>query len=557
MLASVLMTERMRFMNDALSTIRTLTLIGGGIVIVLAIVLALLSQQLGAGVFIAVLCAFLVAGMSFARIPYLLSRQRYRDARASTLRTALLATFFCGVLPSIFFWIAFAKYKDLINMPMMAAAPRPMAPPFPAASPMLAGSPPAGVAPTVRGISATRMAPDVILQQQSEGYADGFAAASLPYALTPLPPNCLPRLQDMPEPDCMPAFDAYQQHRASTIGKAEERGRFWYARVEKGDFTAGARAFFEGMAGSISDQVIGSTYSPTSARYFAQWSRWSNMLPQPLLCYQFTYLRAIVDPGRPTVIQRQYRTVTTYPPSPVLNLVGVALPGRCAGEFVCTKATLQKRGGFIPSPSRSYHPALLDALNRELAQPLRWLFDRDQDVLSGNLTRRDQSRLTETSFWPTLFETSLWNVETWPQYPRIGQSIFVNQTRATYRDYTGKYFALIVSPYRDKTIFLLSYPASSQFGYQGELLSTDLALPVVRDLIHSIAMLLHIPGNAVPVEEYANEKHLYWSLVGQSRQTTINVPPPWGWFWHPTRPDLNLCVPPLQWILEEIERGGR
>jgi len=329
---------------------------------------------------------------------------------------------------------------------------------------------------------------------------------------------------------------------------------------------------------------FGGRYRSHEFRYFFRKSEFSGV--PNLKVFQMTYVNTITHQKQtrkvPLIHGESYteeieRTYHYYPPSPMTNFVVCPIRGRISGEFAITSRFAE----FFANQSRLFSQSMLADLNlhdfaqglqsdvHTLAQAARLLFALERDLFQdsevhGWKQRQGahrgfrfgfddlfvESRYDEY-FMSTLLDSDLFNVENWPNYPKTRHGVHLG----TYSTFTAseaeKHFFVMLTPYKDWTIFMANYPAYSTFGRQGELMSSNLSMDWVLWLIRGVCHLLTNGANLEsPTEAAMAEKHRYWSIVGQPDERRHPVGQNTGFA-------FNLPVVPFQDALTFIEAGGR
>jgi hypothetical protein len=313
----------------------------------------------------------------------------------------------------------------------------------------------------------------------------------------------------------------------------------------------------------------------TYSQYFRYFVRKSELTgPTQLRLFTLTYLNSyrVVAP-RAGALAAQLGQKTrehlldmtySYPPMAISNFVVCPIPKRIMGEYAMTS----RFSGFFVNPTRHFSEALLKGLNsvdfapglqtqvHTLAQAGWYLFSLGKDFFQQyqawgwkqrQSTQYDYRHMTSNEprvpslfdefFLPTLLETELFDVEKWPNYPKH------------FASGPEKYFFVMLTPYRNWTLFMANYPISNTFGTKGELQASNMALDWLMWLIGGVVQLLTIQGNwEEPSNDQLNEDHRYWKMVGK---VNPNMHP----FATKAGNAVNLSVIPFGDALTYIERG--
>jgi hypothetical protein len=225
---------------------------------------------------------------------------------------------------------------------------------------------------------------------------------------------------------------------------------------------------------------------------------------------QQTYLRNIN-------LVRQERDITTYPASPIANLVVVIVPGRCDGEYAINLETRS----FVANPSRIKNEKLLARLNADIAPLLEDLWERDYDVLGGNQFARgrrtgvfkgrwvdivDGLMCLEPIFCPTLFHSAALSASLWS-----GASESARPSELRVRE-----FAAGLLPCAEFSLLIFQYPTPNAFDRPGHLVESGLRADIVGTLAFTCADLLRSPDYLDAARERGTAKDLvgYFRAVG-------------------------------------------
>lgn len=325
---------------------------------------------------------------------------------------------------------------------------------------------------------------------------------------------------------------------------------------------------------------FGGEYRSHDFRYFFRKSEFSSVPNSKL--FQMTYVNTITHKRQTQrwvsdTEQEQRTTYHYYPPSPLTNFVVCPVRGRIPGEYAITSRFAE----FFPNANKSFRQSLLQDLNsydfaqsvqseiHTLAQGARQLFTLEKDLfqdsaLHGWKQRKGVHRVLKLPFadlfvesrydeyfMSTLLDSDLFNVEYWPNYPKTRRGIHLGTYSLFTSSEAEKHFFVMLTPYRDWTIFMANYPTCSTFGGDGELLSTNLSMEWVLWLIKGVCYLLTKGDNLEsPTDEAMAEKHRYWSIVGKPDEGRRPVGQDKGLA-------VNLPVVPFQDALAYIEAGGK
>ena len=333
----------------------------------------------------------------------------------------------------------------------------------------------------------------------------------------------------------------------------------------------------EGLSASMIEQLGGEEEGARAcSRYFLRKNEYDRA--SRLKTFQLTYVNSLAyAPQEETgSIKRIGAETYTYSPSPMTNFVVSPIPGRILGEYAITS----RLGEFWLNQGKDYSLSLLKDLNsfdfnqgtqsevHTLAQAARFLFSFEKDNFQDGLAlgwKPRQGPLDDLKggvrglhvpyrydefFMPTLLDTDLFDIERWPYYPRTRHG----ERLGAYDPYTAsepeKHFFVILTPYRDWTLFMANYPVSSTFGQNRELLSSSLMIDWILWMIEGVAYLMNRKENfETPTDLELTEKHKYWSVVGLTDKTR-----------HPARANggqaVNLPVIPFEEALTYVESQG-
>jgi hypothetical protein len=297
------------------------------------------------------------------------------------------------------------------------------------------------------------------------------------------------------DPESSDAFEVYETNFAEQWAGRELMLHFGYFEIK------GARRGLDqkaatgiDRAGKLFQNVVGYAYAdrnryrPNVARYFHRDSvlRFDSQGAEDRIrVLQLTYVRSFQ-------LYRRDKDVTTYPPSPVSNLVLAILPKRVRGALACNLAT-QK---FLARPGLLPNDTFVSMLNDQVVPVLQSLWAMDFDMFGGDrfnrgqgagvFTRRwasieDGTQSLEPVFSPTLFQTDVLNPEIWSGLP---QRVRPSEERA-------REFAVGVMPCDSRTFVILQYPTSNIFDRHGALMKTHMCLDSVQWIVETLHRLLH------------------------------------------------------------------
>lgn len=342
------------------------------------------------------------------------------------------------------------------------------------------------------------------------------------------------------------------------------------------------KGFWAGLAKSTTgglDKGSKNVYDQFS-RYFVRRSEFSGT--PPLTLFQSTYLNSYRVVRSSSTSDTTTTHTFSYPHAPITHFVVSPLQSRVGGEYIITS----RFGEFFLNSSKPYSLSLLRDLNtfdfapgvqnqvHTLAQASNLLFSWEKDYFQDDRgvgwkdrkgahegawgaapkdgwsgTRFVGSRYDQY-FLPTLLDTGLYNVEIWPNYPRVERKRHFGMYNPYAASEPEKHFFVMLTPYRNWTIFMANYPVSSSFGPSGELLSTNMNLDWVSWLIRGASYLVGKEGNHTePTPEQMKEKHVYWNIVGKVDENRT----PYGFS---RGSAVNLPVTPFQEALEFIESNS-
>lgn len=388
-----------------------------------------------------------------------------------------------------------------------------------------------------------------------------------------------PNISSQPDSDCANAYGLWDANLRSIQSATELSAKL-------GFFTMSLKDYYDtqemkGFSGGMSKRLLGSLDKGSkdmyaqSARYFVRSSEYSGT--PKLKVFQLTYANSLRYTRSYNSGDSRVTETHSYPPFPITNFVVCPIPGRVIGEYAITS----RFGEFFINQSKGFSQSFLQELNsfdfapgaqtevHSLAQAARFLFSLEKDYFQddrawgwkqrqgshegfmGGRPQMSVSSRYDEYFMSTLLDTELLDVERWPNYPKTKHG----KRMGMYDPYTAseaeKHFFVMLTPYRNRTLFMVSYPVSSSFGRNGELLSTNLATDWVLWMIRGVAFLLTRKGNfEEPTSQVMSEKHMYWSLVGRTDELRRPA-------WSNTGKAVNLPVIPFQEALSFTEGEGK